>query len=96
LFNGEVATLITFFSGNSRNLKNKGLEIVGICKQKLEIRCLEIVGSELYAQKSVTYWFEKKYLKKHLTPIYACRSLGLNQGPLGLQSNALPLSYFDL
>jgi hypothetical protein len=70
LFNGEAATLITFFSGNSRNLKNKGLEIVmsishqltgqekikkkkkkeeivGICKQKLEIRCLEIVGSEL-------------------------------------------------
>ncbi len=39
---------MTFFSGNSRNLKNKGLEIVGICKQKLEIRCLEIVGSELY------------------------------------------------
>ncbi len=37
-----------FFSGNSRNLKNKGLEIVGICKQKLEIRCLEIVLSELY------------------------------------------------
>jgi hypothetical protein len=47
LFNEEAATLITLFSGNSRNLKNKGLEIVGICKQKLEIRCLEIVGSEL-------------------------------------------------
>jgi hypothetical protein len=45
LFKGEAATLITFFSGNSRNLKIKGLEIVGICKQKLEIRCLEIVGS---------------------------------------------------
>jgi hypothetical protein len=31
------------------------LEIVGICKQKLEIRCLEIVGSELY----YFYHFEK-------------------------------------
>jgi hypothetical protein len=48
LLNGEAATLITIFSGNSRNFKNKGLEIVGICKQKLEIGYLEIVGSELY------------------------------------------------
>jgi hypothetical protein len=29
LFNGEPATLITIFSGNSTNLKDKGLEIVG-------------------------------------------------------------------
>ncbi len=30
-------------------MKNKGLEIVGILRQKLEIRRLEIGGSELYS-----------------------------------------------
>jgi hypothetical protein len=48
LFNGEAATLITIFLWKFEEFENKGLEIVGICKQKLEIRCFEIVGSELY------------------------------------------------
>jgi hypothetical protein len=36
------------FSGNSRNLKNEELEIVGILSQNLETRRLKILGSELY------------------------------------------------
>jgi hypothetical protein len=39
---------VTVFSRKSSNLKNKGLEIVGILRQKPETRRLEIGGSELY------------------------------------------------